>query len=438
MSKIKIAVGAGLAAFFILSTGVFTAGFLARGKMREDPELVRVLVDPILDVEEVSRHNSQEDCWLIISGNVYSLTKFLAQHPGGSKPIIPYCGKDGTMAFSTKDLNPAREHSSLADDLLAQYLIGKLGQPITPDPGVLPNLVGPIPTTVPMPVAKNLQEVIVPAPATLALVDVARHNSSGDCWLVISGGVYDVTGYIYSHPGGVDVIVKYCGQEASSAFGSKDQSPGKNHSGYAYGLLSQYLVGNIGSPLAQLQPTAIPAQSGNSPVAPPPPIQVQPGSSLTITTQEVALHNNSQNCWLIISDKVYNVTSYIIQHPGGSQTIVSRCGTDATTAFQTKGQQSGSSHSNNANNLLNNYFVGNLGSTVPVNPPTSTATPVSDVNNCQEGTLPSNVSSKYPGATIKEQTVEDDCKQELEIIYNGQCRKIKTNSSGSITEDKSC
>lgn len=77
-----------------------------------------------------------------------------------------------------------------------------------------------------------------------------------------------------------------------------------------------------------------------------------------ITMDQVAQHNNSNDCWVIISNKVYNVTSYINIHPAGPEKIIPYCGKNATTAFDTKGGKG--SHSQEAQNLLNTYYVGNL------------------------------------------------------------------------------
>lgn len=52
------------------------------------------------------------------------------------------------------------------------------------------------------------------------------------------------------------------------------------------------------------------------------------------TMTEVAKHNSASNCWFVINGKVYDVTSYEDQHPGGSQNIIGNCGTDATEAYK--------------------------------------------------------------------------------------------------------
>lgn len=48
---------------------------------------------------EVAKHDKEDDCWVIIDGEVLDVTKFLADHPGGKKAILIYGGKDATEEF---------------------------------------------------------------------------------------------------------------------------------------------------------------------------------------------------------------------------------------------------------------------------------------------------------------------------------------------------
>jgi L-lactate dehydrogenase (cytochrome) len=50
--------------------------------------------------EEVAKHNTRDDCWCVINGQVYNLTDFLNEHPGGAAIILKYAGKDGSKAFN--------------------------------------------------------------------------------------------------------------------------------------------------------------------------------------------------------------------------------------------------------------------------------------------------------------------------------------------------
>lgn len=43
-------------------------------------------------------------------------------------------------------------------------------------------------------------------------LDVAKHASSGDAWLVIRGKVLDVTPWLEEHPGGEDVLLELAGK----------------------------------------------------------------------------------------------------------------------------------------------------------------------------------------------------------------------------------
>ena len=75
---------------------------------------------------EVSSHNTATNCWLIVNGNVYDVSKFLSQHPGGEAEILPYCGKEATKAFDTQGRSRGSGHSTTADQMLQDYKIGTL------------------------------------------------------------------------------------------------------------------------------------------------------------------------------------------------------------------------------------------------------------------------------------------------------------------------
>jgi len=50
-------------------------------------------------MDEVAKHNTKEDCWVVLYGKAYDLTKFARVHPGGSKLIYDAAGKDATALF---------------------------------------------------------------------------------------------------------------------------------------------------------------------------------------------------------------------------------------------------------------------------------------------------------------------------------------------------
>jgi cytochrome b involved in lipid metabolism len=70
----------------------------------------------------VAKHNKASDCWTIVDGNVYNLTKFVAKHPGGRKRIIRMCGRDASAAFHGQHSSGSRASTVV----LKRYKIGTL------------------------------------------------------------------------------------------------------------------------------------------------------------------------------------------------------------------------------------------------------------------------------------------------------------------------
>lgn len=72
------------------------------------------------------------------------------------------------------------------------------------------------------------------------------------------------------------------------------------------------------------------------------------------TLEDIRVHNLSNDTWLIIHDKVYDITTFLEEHPGGEEVLLEQAGADATESFEDVG------HSTDAREMLEQYYVGEL------------------------------------------------------------------------------
>lgn len=72
------------------------------------------------------------------------------------------------------------------------------------------------------------------------------------------------------------------------------------------------------------------------------------------TLSEVSQHWQSSDCWIVVFDRVYDVTDFIDEHPGGSYIMQEHAGRDATLVFR------GSRHGPDAYDMLDKYLIGVL------------------------------------------------------------------------------
>ncbi|KAM8876698.1 cytochrome b5 type B [Synchiropus picturatus] len=70
--------------------------------------------------------------------------------------------------------------------------------------------------------------------------------------------------------------------------------------------------------------------------------------------EDIRKHNISTDTWLVIHNKIYDVTKFLEEHPGGEEVLLEQAGSDATESFEDVG------HSIDARDMLQQYYVGDL------------------------------------------------------------------------------
>lgn len=74
--------------------------------------------EKVISAEELAKHTTRNDLWIVVNGKVYDVSKFVDEHPGGEEVLIDVGGKDATREF--EDVG----HSEDAVDILNNLYVG--------------------------------------------------------------------------------------------------------------------------------------------------------------------------------------------------------------------------------------------------------------------------------------------------------------------------
>ncbi|CAJ1359171.1 unnamed protein product [Effrenium voratum] len=345
-------------------------------------------------MEEVAKHTSKSDCWVVVSGQVLDVTSFLSEHPGGELAILTFAGKDATEEFNM--IHPPDVIGKYAPDSVIGMIGGGGGGGAVAGGGGGGAVAGGIP-----------------------MEEVAKHSSKTDCWVVVSGQVLDVTSFLGDHPGGELAILTFAGKDATEEFNmihppdvigkyapdavigvvgsgapagavatgakaggapARKDLGGKlaNHHAipglYAAGEVAGGVHGNnrlggnslldcvvfgrvagqaaakymlgadvkavdlmelTGGLTGQVQSSKLAGGSYEDKMnsAPAATANGTGGGGGGITMSDVAKHNSKSDCWVVVDGQVLDVTSFLSEHPGGELAILTFAGKDATEEF---------------------------------------------------------------------------------------------------------
>jgi len=236
--------------------------------------------------------------------------------------------EDGTVSFAIRasftkagEKRAFRAQFKAGDALVIQYLIVDKKPESSLQATALPSLVVTSPMGVSVTIKLNERTKFYEPFSKVNYLYLARYNATAQA------GVYS---FVITSKGksGITVAVgdrEVRGDVLRGAAPAPSQTPTPSASA---------------TPTASSTTSALPAPSASpTPIASSTPTpaasktQTPTASATGYTIAQVKMNNSAASCWSIIDENVYNLTTWINSHPGGSSAILSLCGVDGTSAF---------------------------------------------------------------------------------------------------------
>merc|ERR1712079_14032 len=147
-------------------------------------------------MEEVAKHTTKSDCWVVLHNRVLDVTSFLSSHPGGELAILTFAGKDATAEFDM--IHPPDVIEKYAPDAVIGVLGGAAQQDDSDE--------------------ESEEEEDAGGGGGYTVEEVAKHTTKEDCWVILHGRVLNVTSFLSQHPGGELAILTFAGKDATAEF----------------------------------------------------------------------------------------------------------------------------------------------------------------------------------------------------------------------------
>jgi cytochrome b involved in lipid metabolism len=100
----------------------------AKASKPNDPKAFKV-PEKEFTMEEIAKHNTKENVWVVVKGVVLDLSDWLEEHPGGVQAILNFMGRDATEEFEML------HDDEVIPKYAPQQVIGRVkGQEVTLEP----------------------------------------------------------------------------------------------------------------------------------------------------------------------------------------------------------------------------------------------------------------------------------------------------------------
>ncbi|PGH08305.1 hypothetical protein AJ80_07901 [Polytolypa hystricis UAMH7299] len=145
-----------------------------------------------LTVAEVAKHDTRESCWMVIHGQVYDVTEFLPEHPGGTAVMLRFAGRD-----ATEEYDPVHPAGTIEKELPKEKHLGAL-EPSDPATASSSESSSPSDQAQAPVKTPSLNSVVPALPLILSLDDfeeAARRKLTGRAWIYYSSGSESMRSY---------------------------------------------------------------------------------------------------------------------------------------------------------------------------------------------------------------------------------------------------